>query len=164
MDSPAKFLWSYASLCFVCPVYSRGELVCEVFLASYPSHPWRPAASAFRVCLASSQGHPDWTSLSSFSLENCSSSALSVPHVHLNITVSEQYLVVGILLTCWAYQVASVFQQKVHLLCQFSCSKQSLYVPRRSALLCSFPLFHLTWTRTNQYMLFPPENKTCYLY
>jgi len=65
-----KFFLSCASLHFICPVYSRGELVNEVFLASYPSHPWKTVVSPFRVCLASPT-HRNCTSPSAFALGNC---------------------------------------------------------------------------------------------
>lgn len=84
VESPAKFLLCCASPCFVCPVCGRGvhvkcflQVSCQIHGRQQSQHP----GFAWPLPKAVSR----WTSPSSAPLGNCSSSALSVPRVHLNI-------------------------------------------------------------------------------
>lgn len=154
-------LWlSCASLCFVCPVYSRAywdmkyflEVTCHIRGRLQCQH------SGFAGPLLKGI-HPNWTSPSSFSLGNCSRSVLSVARVPLSITQElcfrqifrNRYFAHMLSLPgCLSFLAESAPALSVPLF-------QSLFVPKRSTLLYSFSFFHLSWTRTSPYMLFPPE-------
>lgn len=141
MDCPAKFLLSRASLCVLCPCLSQRRIgICSIS-CKIPITSMEDSSVGVQGLLGlfSKASQLDFTFLFlSGELQKrwpfCSSR--SSQH---NGSVSGKYSVKGILLTCWAYQLASVFQ---HLLGHVPCSRQCLYIPRRSALCAVLSLLN----------------------